>query len=93
MAQASFTPHNEKMETFRLQSGHVIPAVGLGTWKSDSPRESVQTALIEVTFTTMCFERVSVFYINSMYVFLRYILLGSRLVIGMWIRQQNTEFK
>lgn len=50
MAQASFTPHEEIVETFKLASGHRIPAVGIGTWKSDSPRESVQSALVEVKF-------------------------------------------
>ncbi|XP_047946849.1 aldose reductase [Salvia hispanica] len=47
MAQATFSGDGEKMETFRLVSGHLIPAVGLGTWKSQSPRLSVQTALLQ----------------------------------------------
>ncbi|KAL2509939.1 NAD(P)-linked oxidoreductase superfamily protein [Forsythia ovata] len=48
MAQATFTPHDEKVVGFRLLSGHTIPAVGLGTWKSGSPRDSVFTAIVEV---------------------------------------------
>lgn len=52
MAQATLTPHGEKVETFRLLSGHLIPAVGLGTWKSETPRESVCNALVQVNFFT-----------------------------------------
>ncbi|KAL2509825.1 NAD(P)-linked oxidoreductase superfamily protein [Forsythia ovata] len=50
MAQATFTPHDEKVVGFRLLSGHTIPAVGLGTWKSGSPRDSVFTAIVEAGY-------------------------------------------
>lgn len=50
MAQATFTPHAEMIETFRLLSGHLIPAVGIGTWKSEPPKESVQTALTQAGY-------------------------------------------
>ncbi|KAI3472843.1 hypothetical protein Pfo_029972 [Paulownia fortunei] len=50
MAQGTFTPHGEKVETFRLLSGHLIPAVGIGTWKSECPRDSVYTALAEAGY-------------------------------------------
>ncbi|KAH6769314.1 oxidoreductase superfamily protein [Perilla frutescens var. frutescens] len=50
MAQATFTPHGEKIESFRLSSGHLIPAVGIGTWKSELPKESLQTALIQAGY-------------------------------------------
>ncbi|KAL2250352.1 aldose reductase [Sesamum indicum] len=50
MAQATLTPHGEKVETFRLLSGHLIPAVGLGTWKSETPRESVCNALVQAGY-------------------------------------------
>ncbi|XP_042051557.1 aldose reductase-like [Salvia splendens] len=47
MAQATFNRDGEKMETFRLVSGHLFPAFGLDTWKSQSSRHSVQTALLQ----------------------------------------------
>lgn len=51
MAQVTFTHGGEKMETFKLLSGHSIPAVGIGTWKSGSRAEdSVCTAIVEVLF-------------------------------------------
>ncbi|KAL3826172.1 hypothetical protein ACJIZ3_022201 [Penstemon smallii] len=50
MAQATFTPHGEKIETFRLLSGHKIPSIGIGTWKSGSPKDSVFTALVEAGY-------------------------------------------
>lgn len=51
MAQATFIPHHEdKIETFRLASGKLIPAVGIGTWKSQSPRQTVFTAIVEVVY-------------------------------------------
>lgn len=51
MAQATFTHEGEKMKSFKLLSGHDIPAVGIGTWKCDSQAEhSVSTALIEVPY-------------------------------------------
>ncbi|KAL2484903.1 NAD(P)-linked oxidoreductase superfamily protein [Abeliophyllum distichum] len=50
MAQATFTPHDEKVVEFRLLSGHKIPAVGLGTWKSGSPRHTVLTAVVEAGY-------------------------------------------
>uniref|UniRef100_A0A2N9G9I5 NADP-dependent oxidoreductase domain-containing protein n=1 Tax=Fagus sylvatica TaxID=28930 RepID=A0A2N9G9I5_FAGSY len=50
MAQATFTtPQDQQAESFTLLSGHTIPAVGLGTWKSGSKAsESVFTAIVEV---------------------------------------------
>ncbi|OMO97672.1 Aldo/keto reductase [Corchorus olitorius] len=49
MAQATFTAEGEKAECFKLLSGHTIPAVGLGTWRSSSQAyNSVLTALLEV---------------------------------------------
>lgn len=51
MAQASFGPQNLHVESFRLLSGHKIPAVGLGTWKADDEAyKSVFTAVVEVIF-------------------------------------------
>lgn len=48
MAQASFGPQNLHVESFRLLSGHKIPAVGLGTWKADDEAyKSVFTAVVE----------------------------------------------
>ncbi|XP_058002975.1 LOW QUALITY PROTEIN: aldose reductase [Hevea brasiliensis] len=48
MPQATFTPSGQKIESFRLLSGHAIPAVGLGTWKSGSKaKDSVFTAIVE----------------------------------------------
>ncbi|KAL0375403.1 UNVERIFIED_CONTAM: Aldose reductase [Sesamum radiatum] len=50
MAQAALTPHGEMVETFRLLSGHLMPAVGLGTWKTESPRDSVSNALVQAGY-------------------------------------------
>ncbi|KAL8526567.1 hypothetical protein ACS0TY_015672 [Phlomoides rotata] len=50
MAQATITPHEENVEMFRLSSGRRIPGVGIGTWKSESPRYSVQSALVEAGY-------------------------------------------
>jgi len=51
MFRATFTPEGEKMEYFRLMTGHLIPAIGLGTWKSGpQARYSVETAIVEVLF-------------------------------------------
>ncbi|CAH2074641.1 unnamed protein product [Thlaspi arvense] len=48
MAHATFTPEGQKTESFRLLSGHKIPAVGLGTWRSGSQAtHAVFTALVE----------------------------------------------
>ncbi|ESQ40047.1 hypothetical protein EUTSA_v10016020mg [Eutrema salsugineum] len=48
MAHATFTPEGQQTESFRLLSGHKIPAVGLGTWRSGShATHSVFTALVE----------------------------------------------
>ncbi|KAE8099100.1 hypothetical protein FH972_017108 [Carpinus fangiana] len=47
--QAMFAPQDQEAESFRLLSGHTIPAVGLGTWKSGSKAsDSVFTALVKV---------------------------------------------
>jgi len=50
MAQVTLTPKDEKMAYFRLLSGHKIPAIGLGTWRSQSPTHSVFTALVEAGY-------------------------------------------
>ncbi|KAK8546050.1 hypothetical protein V6N13_067288 [Hibiscus sabdariffa] len=48
MAHATFTADDQKLEFFRLLSGHKIPAVGLGTWRSGSQADnSVFTAIVE----------------------------------------------
>ncbi|TYH89811.1 hypothetical protein ES332_A13G008400v1 [Gossypium tomentosum] len=48
MAQATFTAEDQKIESFRLLSGHKIPAIGLGTWRSGSQADnSVKTAIVE----------------------------------------------
>jgi len=42
-------PHEPKTQSFTLLSGHTIPAVGLGTWKSGSQAvNSVFTAIVDV---------------------------------------------
>ncbi|KAK9290386.1 hypothetical protein L1049_008555 [Liquidambar formosana] len=51
MAKATFTPQNQQTESFRLLSGHTIPAVGLGTWKSGSEaNNAVCTAIVEAGY-------------------------------------------
>ncbi|KAL2330654.1 hypothetical protein Fmac_018235 [Flemingia macrophylla] len=41
-------PHEPKTQSFTLLSGHTVPAVGLGTWKSGSQAtNSVFTAIVE----------------------------------------------
>ncbi|CAL5351575.1 unnamed protein product [Camellia sinensis] len=51
MAQATITPQEEREEKFRLLSGHTIPAVGLGTWRSGSQAtNSVFTAIVEAGY-------------------------------------------
>lgn len=52
MAQAVMTPQVQDSERyFTLVSGHRIPAVGLGTWRSASrAHDSVFTAIVEVFF-------------------------------------------
>ncbi|KAH9736779.1 hypothetical protein WN944_004301 [Citrus x changshan-huyou] len=48
MAQSNIEPTNHKAESFKLLSGHTIPAVGLGTWKSgDEAFKSVFAAIVE----------------------------------------------
>ncbi|KAK7395043.1 hypothetical protein VNO78_15585 [Psophocarpus tetragonolobus] len=44
-------PHEPKTQSFTLLSGHTIPAVGLGTWKSGSQAvNSVFTAIVEAGY-------------------------------------------
>lgn len=44
-------PHEPKTQSFNLLSGHTIPAVGLGTWKSGSQAvNSVFTAVVEAGY-------------------------------------------
>ncbi|TKY65752.1 Aldose reductase [Spatholobus suberectus] len=44
-------PHEPKTQSFTLLSGHTIPAVGLGTWKSGSQAiNSVFTAVVEAGY-------------------------------------------
>lgn len=53
MAHATFTAEGQNTESFRLLSGHKIPAVGLGTWRSGSQAtHAVVTALVEVIHET-----------------------------------------
>lgn len=48
-------PHEPKTQSFNLLSGHTIPAVGLGTWKSGSQAvNSVFTAIVEVISMPDC---------------------------------------
>ncbi|KAE9591957.1 hypothetical protein Lal_00038367 [Lupinus albus] len=50
MAQA-VKPHEPKTQSFDLLSGHAIPAVGLGTWKSGSEAiNSVFTAIVQAGY-------------------------------------------
>lgn len=53
MAQAAMTPQDQDAERYvTLVSGHRIPAVGLGTWRSGSRADdSVFTAIVEVLFS------------------------------------------
>lgn len=48
MAQMTATAGNEKVGSFGLLSGHIIPAIGLGTWKAQHPRDNVYAAIVEV---------------------------------------------
>lgn len=49
MAQATFGAQEAHTDSFKLISGHKIPAVGLGTWKAGSAAsDSVFTAIVEV---------------------------------------------
>lgn len=52
MAQAVMTPQVQDSERyFTLVSGHRIPAVGLGTWRSASrAHDSVFTAIVEAGY-------------------------------------------
>jgi aldehyde reductase len=51
MAQKVMLPHEPKTQSFDLLSGHSIPAIGLGTWKSGSEAiNSVKTAIVDVTY-------------------------------------------
>ncbi|KAF8397185.1 hypothetical protein HHK36_016092 [Tetracentron sinense] len=51
MARATFKPHGERTDSFRLLSGHTIPAVGLGTWRSGSQAtDAVFTAIVEAGY-------------------------------------------
>ncbi|KAK4253364.1 hypothetical protein QN277_010683 [Acacia crassicarpa] len=51
MAQASFPIQEALHQSFDLRSGHSIPAVGLGTWKSGSDASSsVHTAIVEAAY-------------------------------------------
>ncbi|XP_020218568.1 aldose reductase [Cajanus cajan] len=44
-------PHEPKTQSFTLLSGHTVPAVGLGTWKSGSQAtNSVFTAIVEAGY-------------------------------------------
>ncbi|PNX94282.1 aldose reductase-like protein [Trifolium pratense] len=48
MAQKVMLPHEPKTQSFDLLSGHSIPAIGLGTWKSGSQAiDSVKTAIVD----------------------------------------------
>ncbi|KAK2414800.1 NADPH-dependent aldo-keto reductase, chloroplastic [Trifolium repens] len=48
MAQKVMLPHEPKTQSFDLLSGHSIPTIGLGTWKSGSEAiNSVKTAIVD----------------------------------------------
>ncbi|KAB1993135.1 hypothetical protein ES319_D13G008000v1 [Gossypium barbadense] len=48
MTKATFTAEDQKIESFRLLSGHTIPAIGLGTWRAGSQADkSVKIAIVE----------------------------------------------
>lgn len=49
MAKAARVPLKVETGSFKLWSGHSIPAVGLGTWKSGSQvADAVFTTIVEV---------------------------------------------
>ncbi|XP_039173276.1 aldose reductase-like [Eucalyptus grandis] len=51
MAQATLPAVDPKAQSFRLLSGHAIPAVGLGTWRSGSDASSaVHAAIVEAGY-------------------------------------------
>lgn len=51
MAQAAFGAQEGHTDSFKLISGHKIPAVGLGTWKAGSEAsDSVFTAIVEAGY-------------------------------------------
>ncbi|KZV48739.1 aldose reductase [Dorcoceras hygrometricum] len=50
MAQATRISHGQDIETFKLNSGHKIPAVGIGTWNSQSPHQTVYSAIVEAGY-------------------------------------------
>ncbi|TXG58907.1 hypothetical protein EZV62_016736 [Acer yangbiense] len=53
MSQATVAPKmGQNTASFRLLNGHIIPAVGLGTWKSGSQAtNSVFTAIVQAGYT------------------------------------------
>lgn len=60
MAQSKIDMTNHKAESFKLLSGHAIPAVGLGTWKSgDEAYKSVFTAIVEVLSFYSYFDHIT----------------------------------
>lgn len=49
--QATLTPKDEVVLGYKLVSGHTIPAVGLGTWRSGSlAKDAVFTAIVEAGY-------------------------------------------
>lgn len=53
MAEAAYSPPKEEScQRLKMLSGHTIPGVGLGTWRSAShASHSVYTAIVEVHTT------------------------------------------
>ncbi|XP_052174034.1 aldose reductase [Diospyros lotus] len=51
MAQATFSREGEVVKSFKLLSGHTIPAIGLGTWRSGSQANTaVFTAIVDAGY-------------------------------------------
>ena len=62
MAQA-VKPQEPKAQSFTLLSGHTIPAVGLGTWKSGSQAtDSVFSAIVEVIYWLLVPDPIASFF-------------------------------
>jgi aldehyde reductase len=68
MAQKVMLPHEPKTQSFDLLSGHSIPAIGLGTWKSGSEAiNSVKTAIVDVTNFHLCISYIQQHILGSLY--------------------------
>lgn len=55
-------PQEQEERSFKLVSGHSIPAVGLGTWKTgEKASDSVYTAITEVNLFLSSIRNISKF--------------------------------